>query len=154
MDGAALIQAVVALAPGLAPRDKTNRPAVTVPVEGLRALAARLRDDPGLRFDLLLDHTAIDWIAEDRFELVYHLYSTEHGHHLTVTASVPRGQPVAPTVGDVWPIAHWQEREVFDLMGVQYDGHPDLRRLFLEDDWVGYPLRKDYKDDSMLGLPK
>jgi NADH-quinone oxidoreductase subunit C len=154
MDGEALIQAVIALAPGSSKRDKVNRPAVSVPVAALGALAPRLRDDPALKFDLLLDHMAVDWIAENRFELVYHLYSTVHGHHLTLTTSVPRENPVAPTVGTVWPIAHWQEREVFDLMGVLYDGHSDLRRLFLEDDWEGYPLRKDYKDDSMLELPK
>jgi NADH-quinone oxidoreductase subunit C len=154
MDGETLIQTVIALAPGSVRRDKVNRPAVQAPVEGLHALAARLKGDERLGFDLLLDHTAIDWIAENRFELVYHLYSTVHGHHLTLTTSVPRDNPVAPTVGDVWPTAHWQEREVFDLMGVLYDGHADLRRLFLEDDWEGYPLRKDYKDDSMLGLPK
>jgi NADH-quinone oxidoreductase subunit C len=154
MDGEALIQTVIALAPGSSRRNKVNRPAVLVPVEGLRALATKLQGDDRLRFDLLLDHTAIDWIADARFELVYHLYSTVHGHHLTLTTLVPRDNPVAPTVGDLWPIAHWQEREVFDLMGVLYDGHSDLRRLFLEDDWQGFPLRKDYQDDSMLELPK
>ncbi len=71
-----------------------------------------------------------------------------------MTCRVPRGEPVAPTVSALWPIALWQEREAFDLMGVLYDDHPDLRRLFLEDDWVGYPLRKDYKDDYMLRDPR
>jgi len=154
MDGEALNQAVIALEPAAAKREKADRPAVQVPPEKLAALALALRDEPALAFDLLLDHTAIDWIAEERFELVYVLYSTVHGHYLMVTTSVPRGAPVVPTVSAVWPIAHWQEREVFDLMGIQYDDHPDLRRLFLEDEWQGHPLRKDYKDDHMLGLPK
>ena len=154
MDGEALNQAVIALEPAATKREKADRPAVQVPPEKLAALALRLRDDPALAFDLLLDHTAIDWIAEQRFELVYVLYSTVHGHFLMLTTSVPRDAPVVPTVSAVWPIAHWQEREVFDLMGIQYDNHPDLRRLFLEDEWQGYPLRKDYKDDYMLGLPK
>jgi NADH:ubiquinone oxidoreductase subunit C len=144
----------MALEPTAARREKADRPAVHVPPEKLAALALALRDAPALAFDMLLDHTAIDWLAEGRFELVYNLYSTVHGHSLLVTTTVPRASPVAPTVSAVWPIAHWQEREVFDLMGVQYDNHPDLRRLFLEDEWQGYPLRKDYKDDYMLGLPK
>ncbi|MCX5655911.1 MAG: NADH-quinone oxidoreductase subunit C [Planctomycetota bacterium] len=154
MDGEALIEAVIALEPAAAKREKADRPAVRVPPEKLAALALALRDAPALAFDMLLDHTAIDWLAEGRFELVYNLYSTVHGHSLLVTTTVPRASPVAPTVSAVWLIAHWQEREVFDLMGVQYDNHPDLRRLFLEDEWQGYPLRKDYKDDYMLGLPK
>jgi NADH:ubiquinone oxidoreductase subunit C len=70
-----------------------------------------------------------------------------------VVTSVARDNPLVPTVMDIWPIAEWQEREVYDLFGVLYDGHPDLRRLFLEDDWVGFPLRKDYEDDFMLEPP-
>jgi NADH-quinone oxidoreductase subunit C len=135
-------------------REKADRPAVQVPPAALVAFMTRLRDDERLAFDLLMDHTAIDWAAQGRFELVYNLYSTVHGHSLLVTTAVPRDNPVVPTASGVWAIAHWQEREVFDLFGVQYDEHPDLRRLFLEDDWQGYPLRKDYKDDYMLGLPK
>ena len=154
MDGEALTEAVIALEPAAAKREHADRPAVQAPPEKLAALALALRDAPALAFDMLLDHTAVDWIAENRFELVYVLYSTVHGHYLVVTTSVPRDAPVAPTLSTVWPIAHWQEREVFDLMGIQYDDHPDLRRLFLEDEWQGHPLRKDYKDDYMLGLPK
>ena len=71
-----------------------------------------------------------------------------------ISASVPRDNPVLPTVCGVWPIAQWQEREVYDLFGILYEGHPDLRRLFLEDDWVGFPLRKDYKDDHLLVKPE
>lgn len=154
MDGEALHQAVVALEPSATKREKADRPAVHVPPEKLAALALRLRDEPALAFDMLLDHTAIDWIAQEKFELLYILYSTVHGHYLVLTTTVPRAAAVSPTLAAVWPIAHWQEREVFDLMGVRYDDHPDLRRLFLEDEWQGHPLRKDYKDDHMLGLPK
>jgi NADH-quinone oxidoreductase subunit C len=145
---------VTALEPAARKREKADRPAVEVPPAALAAFMIRLRDDQRLAFDFLADHTAIDWPAEGRFELLYNLYSTVHGHSLLVTTAVPREKPIVPTVSGVWAIAHWQEREVFDLMGVLYDGHPDLRRLFLEDDWVGHPLRKDYKDDYMLGLPK
>jgi NADH:ubiquinone oxidoreductase subunit C len=66
---------------------------------------------------------------------------------------VPRQNPIAPSVHLLWPIAEWQEREVYDLFGVKYAGHPDLRRLFLEDDWKGFPLLKDYKDDFTLERP-
>ncbi len=142
------------IVPGIERREKINRAAVRVPIERLLDVAARLRDDPALAFDMLLDHAAIDWSAESRFELFYHLFSTSHGHALTLTAFVPRDAPVAPTVSRIWPIAEWQEREAYDLMGVLYDGHPDLRRLFLEDDWQGFPLRKDYRDPDMLEFPK
>jgi NADH:ubiquinone oxidoreductase subunit C len=154
MDGEALLQTVTGLGSGAERREKTNLPAVSVPLQALLALMGQLRDDPRLAFDLLLDHTAIDWIEQDQFELLYTLYSTVQGHTLLVTCRVPRGNPVAPTVSALWPTALWQEREAFDLLGILYDDHPDLRRLFLEDDWVGHPLRKDYKDEYMLRDPR
>ena len=147
----ALLQAVVAIDPGLTIMEQgTNRPTVIVPAATLLHLARALRDTPGLEFDLLVDHTGIDWIGEGRFELVYQLYSMTHGHHLMLSCSVRRDNPVAPSLASVWAIAEWQEREVFDLMGIRYHAHPDLRRLFLDDAWEGYPLRKDYQDDFMI----
>jgi NADH-quinone oxidoreductase subunit C len=150
MDATSLITTVGAFDSRIQPREKTNRPAVQVPAEILPALARWLRDEPGLRFTMLSDHSAIDWQAENRIELVYQLYSLEHRHTLTVFASVPREHPEAPSVSGVWRIAEWQEREVYDMFGVLYSGHPDLRRILLEDDWKGFPLRKDYKDECML----
>lgn len=154
MDAQALLEAIAGLEPEAQPRDKSNVPAVTVPVAKLPVLMRRLREEATYAFDLLLAHTAVDWAAENRFELVYQLYSTVHGHRLMVSTSVDRSDPVVPTVSGIWPIAEWQEREVYDMFGVQYDGHPDLRRVFLEDDWVGFPLRKDYQDDHMLERPQ
>jgi len=154
MDGQALVQTLIEWDPAVQKRDQADRPAVQVPPEKLPALMGHLRDEPATAFDLLLDHTAIDWLERGQFELVYNLYSTVHGHYLMVSTFVPRDNPVAPTVSNVWPIAHWQEREAFDMFGVQYDGHPDLRRVFLDDDWQGFPLRKDYSDPDMLELPK
>lgn len=145
-----LEQLVMVLEPRCRKRELADRAAVDVPVAALEPLMRKLRDEPRLSFDLLLDHTAIDHLGDGCFELVYLLYSTRHGHHLMVTCEIPRLDSVAPTLGQVWPIAHWQEREVFDLFGIQYDGHPDLRRVFLEDDWQGYPLRKSYVDPDML----
>ena len=150
----ALIPRVLQAEPSARVRDNADSPAVEVAPERLVGLMERLRDRKDLAFDMLMDHTAIDWLEQGQFELVYMLYSTVHGHRLMVCVRVPREKPVAPTVSGVWPIAHWQEREVFDLMGVLYDGHPDLRRVFLEDDWRGHPLRKDYQDSDMLELPQ
>lgn len=120
----------------------------------LLALLQHVRDEPSLAFDMLLDHTAIDWIESGRFELAYNLYSTVHGHYLLVSTFISREKPVVPTASRIWPTAHWQEREVYDMFGVLYDEHPDLRRVFLDDDWKGFPLRKDYADPDMLELPK
>lgn len=157
--GERLLQAAQAVAPGATLRDKSDRPALVVPPDQLIALCEWLRDDPSMGLDMLYDHTAVDWPAENRIELVYTLAAIGGESPLRsdqlvyVSTSVPRDQPLVPTVMDIWTIAQWQEREVYDLFGVLYDGHPDLRRLFLEDDWVGFPLRKDYEDDFMLEPP-
>jgi NADH-quinone oxidoreductase subunit C len=153
MNAESLIAKVLTFHPGIKPRDKVNRPAVLVPVEIMPALAAWLRDEPELSFSMLCDHTAVDWVAENRFELVYQLYSPEHRHYLAVFASLARENPEAPSVSGVWSIAEWQEREVYDMFGIAYSSHPDLRRLLMEDDWQGFPLRKDYKDAYMLETP-
>jgi NADH-quinone oxidoreductase subunit C len=150
MDRETIEHTLKSIEPHICRREKVDRPAVEVPVERLLGLMRQLREDKRLAFDMLLDHTAIDRPKEERFELVYNLYSTKHGHALMVICSVSRTNPVVPTMERIWQGAHWQEREVFDLFGVLYDEHMDLRRLFLEEDWKGYPLRKDYKDDDML----
>jgi NADH-quinone oxidoreductase subunit C len=109
-----------------------------------------VKDDKDLKFDILLDHTAVDYINENVFHLVYHLYSSIYNHQVIILVEVPRDKPVISTLCSIWRIAEWQEREVFDLFGILYNNHPDLRRIFLEDDWVGFPLRKNYKDNFML----
>lgn len=154
MDAENLQRAVLALLPETKVRDKTDRPSLAAPASGLLDLLARLKADEQLSFDMLLDHTAVDWIDRGCLELFYQLYSTRHGHYLTVAAEVPRESPAAPSVSGVHRIAEWQEREVFDMFGVLYEGHPDLRRLLLEDSWIGHPLRKDYRDDYMIERPK
>jgi NADH-quinone oxidoreductase subunit C len=109
-----------------------------------------IKDDKNFKFDILLDHTAVDYINENVFHLVYHLYSSVYNHQVIILVEVPRDKPVISTLCNIWKIAEWQEREVFDLFGILYNNHPDLRRIFLEDDWVGFPLRKNYKDNFML----
>jgi NADH-quinone oxidoreductase subunit C len=115
----------------------------------LDALTA-CRDDPALGFDLLVDITAVDYLKfpgrEDgpRFEVVYHLYSTVHNHRLRVKVRVEEDDAQVPTASGLWAIADWLEREVWDMFGVRFEGHPDLRRLLLYEEFVGHPLRKDY----------
>ena len=109
-----------------------------------------LRDTPGLGFDVLMDLTAVDYLKypgrEDgpRFEVVYHLYSLGHNHRVRIKTRADEDDAVVPTAVPVWPIANWFEREVWDMFGIRFDGHPDLRRLLLYEEFVGHPLRKDY----------
>ena len=111
---------------------------------------ALCRDDPALRFDLLVDVTAVDYLKfpgrEDgpRFEVVYHLYSIEHNHRVRLKVRVEQDDAWMPTAISLWPIANWLEREVWDMFGLRFEGHPDLRRLLLYEEFVGHPLRKDY----------
>ncbi len=108
------------------------------------------RTDPALAFDMLSDLTAVDYLTfpgrEDgpRFDVVYHLYSVRHNHRVRVKARVPEDDAVVPTAVPVWPIANWFEREVWDMFGIRFEGHPDLRRLLLYEEFEGHPLRKDY----------
>jgi NADH-quinone oxidoreductase subunit C len=108
------------------------------------------RDDAALRFDMLMDLTAVDYLMypgrEDspRFEVVYHLYSVPHNHRVRIKAGVDEDEPVVPTAVPLWPIANWLEREVWDMYGLRFAEHPDLRRLLLYEEFDGHPLRKDY----------
>jgi NADH-quinone oxidoreductase subunit C len=103
-----------------------------------------LRDTPGLEFDFLTDLTAVDYPTRpQRFDIVLHLYSMTQNHLLRVKTGAADGESV-PTVSGVWKAANWEERETFDMFGIVFEGHPDLRRILLAEDWEGYPLRKDY----------
>jgi NADH-quinone oxidoreductase subunit C len=118
---------------------------VIVPVDRLVDVATCLRDTAESAFDYLSDLTAVDWPArtEARFDVVYCLYSTRHRYRLRVKTRVADGTAV-PTVTGIWGAANWLEREVFDLFGIAFTGHPNLRRILLPDDWQGHPQRKDY----------
>jgi NADH-quinone oxidoreductase subunit C len=103
-----------------------------------------LRDDPDLAFDFLSSVTATDWPGRSpRLWLVYELLSLEHRHRLRVKVGLEESDPTAPSVVPLFPTADWHEREVFDLYGVTFEGHPDLRRILLPEGWEGWPLRKD-----------
>jgi NADH-quinone oxidoreductase subunit C len=105
-----------------------------------------LKAEPELGFDLLEDLTAVDWPKKNVIEMVYHLLSYRHRHVFKLKVEADRAAPSVPTVEGVWKTANWFEREVYDLFGVDFPGHPDLRRIMLPDDWVGHPLRKDYQE--------
>jgi NADH-quinone oxidoreductase subunit C len=103
-----------------------------------------LRDDPSARFDFLSDVTATDWPSRpERFDVIYCLYSIPLHHRLRVKVRAGEQDPV-PSVTPVWPAANWLEREVWDMFGVRFEGHPDLRRILMPDEWQGHPQRKDY----------
>jgi NADH-quinone oxidoreductase subunit C len=111
----------------------------------LHSAMLTLRDAPQCRFTFLAEVTAVDfWPREPRFEVVYMLVSIEHRARLRVKVRVHGTDARVPTVSDIWPAANWLEREVWDLFGIAFDGHPDPRRLLMPEDWEGHPLRKDY----------
>lgn len=116
------------------------------------------RDEADLRFDMLSDLTAVDYSRypgrEDgpRFEVVYHLYSVPFNRRVRVKVRVTEDDAVVPTAVPLWPIANWFEREVWDMFGVRFEGHPDLRRLLMYEEFVGHPLRKDYPIDRRQPL--
>jgi NADH-quinone oxidoreductase subunit C/D len=116
-------------------------PALLVKRESLLALALYLRDEEG--YDYCASITGVDY--EDRFEVVYHLYSTrKQGKPIIVKVHALREEPEVPSVVSIWPGADWQEREVWDLMGVRFSGHPNLKRILMWEGFEGHPLRKDY----------
>ncbi|MDR1335211.1 MAG: NADH-quinone oxidoreductase subunit D [Tannerella sp.] len=125
-------------------------PAVTVKPERFRALAEMLVADGALRFDFLRCLTGVDG-GDSGLGTVYHLESTVHGHQLVLrTVTGDREHPELPSVCDLWKTAELNEREVYDYFGIGFTDHPDMRRLFLRDDWVGHPLRKDYDDSRAV----
>jgi len=150
--------------------------------EKIAEVARYLRDEPDLAFDTLMCLSGLDWdgydeagkgksvailgynidgtpetsdrVAEGDFGVVYSLYSHLRDHKFSLRVRVPRGVAKVPSVWDVWATAQWHEREAWDLVGIRFDGHPDLRRILLEDHWVGHPLRKDYQmPDQWDGVP-
>jgi NADH-quinone oxidoreductase subunit C len=116
---------------------------LVVEPEGLLETLRALRDEQSLSFGFLVDVTATDWPgAEPRFWVAYHLLSMEHQHRLRVKVGLPEGSPRVASATQLFPGANWHEREVFDFFGVVFDGHPDLRRIEMPEEWEGHPLRK------------
>jgi NADH-quinone oxidoreductase subunit C len=124
------------------------QPWAVIAPDAIAEVAAFAKSDPELAFDNLLCLSAVDYPTEDppRMEVVYHLFSYEHRHVFVLKVRLPREGARVPTVERTWAVANWHEREAYDLFGMVFDGHSDLRRILLPDDWIGHPLRKDWVD--------
>ena len=138
-------------------------PWIEVRADAIADVAEFLKHDPALHFDQLCNLSGVDYCEpdpkkqakfghEEHVEVVYHLYSFTHKHRATIKVNLPRWKngvvgeiPACPSVAHVWAIADWHEREAYDLVGIEFTGHPNLQRILCVEDWVGHPLRKDYK---------
>lgn len=127
---------------------------VVVPRNLFRAAAERCRSDNKLQFNLLTDATCVDrYPVEPRFELNYHLVSIPRRDRVRLQVRLSGQDPVVDSLVPVWPGANWLEREIFDLFGIRFNGHPDLRRILLPEDWEGYPLRRDFPVEGFRDVP-
>jgi NADH-quinone oxidoreductase subunit C len=131
------------------------QPWAVIRADAIDEVAAFCKADPALSFDNLMCLSAVDYPKEDppRLEVVYHLLSYRHHHTFVLKVHLPREGARVPTVEATWAVANWHEREAYDLFGMVFEGHSDLRRILLPDDWIGHPLRKDWQDpDFYNGL--
>lgn len=118
-------------------------PTLVVAREKWKEVAVLLKEDPAFAFDYLRVLSSVDYKTE--MEVVYQFYSFKNEHQIAIRVKTDREKAEVPSVAGLWKAADWNEREAYDLMGIHFEGHPDLRRILLPDDWVGYPLRKDYE---------
>jgi len=140
-----LSKIILELVPDAEIPEGTQLPEAIIPAEKLVELAEKLKSDKRTRFDYLISHTAIDFATH--FTAVYHLDSTEFRHLLVLKVKIEeREKPEIDSLSAIYPTCEFFEREVFDLFGISYKNHPNLKRLFLEDDY-GFPLRKDFRDE-------
>ena len=130
----------------LSPANKD--PFAVVKPEALVEICAFAKEDPELAFDSLMNLSSVDWPKKNQIEVVYHLWSYAKRHTFILKVQLDRAAPKVASLDSIWKSADWLEREQFDLMGVLFEGHPDLRRIMMPDDWVGNPLRKDYKEQG------
>ncbi len=163
MDAQAIIEQLVSLVPGaeFAPcpgADVDYTPAIWAPAGQILAVCQALRDTPGLEFHAFSNLTAVDHHPRrtPRFDVVYHVVSPHRRARLRMKVQLGIGEPI-DSVTSVWPGAGWCEREVYDLFGIVFNGHADLRRLMMTEDWEGHPLRKDYpvqvRKDAQTYMP-
>jgi NADH-quinone oxidoreductase subunit C len=126
----------------------------TVDPARIGEVGAFAKTDAALRFDCLSNLSGVDYPKQGHIQVVYHLFSYPLRHRFVLKVNAARDNPVVRTVSDVWSHADWQEREVFDLLGVDFTGHPDLRRILMPEDWPGHPLRKDFVEpEHYHGIP-
>ncbi len=146
MDNEKLQEKIVTLVPEAVQEENPQFLTLTVPPEKLKVFMSHMVEEKELDFDYLFCLSGVDWGEE--LGVVYHLTSTRHNHSVEIKVKTEnRENPEFDTVSDLWKSADFFEREVWDLFGIRFKGHPDMRRIFLEESWVGYPMRKDYTDD-------
>lgn len=124
-----------------------NEVSIYIAKNWIKPILSALREDDSLRMDMLSDITSIDYLnldREPRFDVIYQLYSLEHYHRVRLKAPVEEDDASIDSICDLWSGASFMEREIFDLMGIGFDGHPDMRRILMPDNWDGHPLRKDF----------
>lgn len=138
--------------PRLVIEPKADDFTVFVTPEEMFLFLTYLKEDEKLRFDNLMCISGVDEISH--LDLVYHLSSYAYRHRLGIKVSLPRENPKIPSVTPLWPGADWHEREAYDLYGVIFENHPDLRRILLPEDWEGFPMRKDYRHWNLTPLPE
>ncbi len=121
---------------------------VVIRKDAIKSLVSSLKTDPDFQFNLLTDLTAVDYLhweeKEIRFEVIYNLFSLIKNHRLFIKARVPETDPTIDSVASLWPAANWYEREIWDMFGIRFKGHPDLKRILMYEGFDGHPLRKDY----------
>lgn len=155
MSGDELLAQLEIAAPGVtaAGRIELGEPVVVIARDAALEFFRLLRDRPELSFNMLIDVTAVDYLGRSpRFELIYEMYSLPHNHRLRVKMRVEESDPWAHSLTDLWKAANWLEREVWDMFGIRFAGHPDLRRILMYEEFVGHPLRKDYPVDKRQPL--
>jgi NADH-quinone oxidoreductase subunit C len=133
---------------------------ITLKRDSISTVMFLLRDDNDLQYNFLTTLCGMHYPEKNSLGVVYHLHSFVHNHRIRIKTETPIDEPVIPTISSIWPAANWMEREAFDFFGIQFEGHPNLKRILNEEDMVAFPMRKDFpledqtredKDDSMFG---
>lgn len=124
--------------------EETLNPTVIVKARGVAEICAYLKDTETMQFDSLMNLAGHDTDGESDLSVIYHFHSTVLDHYITLKVFTPRENSTVDSIANIYRTADWHEREVYDLYGVKFDGHPDLKRILLEEDWEGHPLKKDY----------
>lgn len=146
MDTSALKDRILGLVPDAELVENKQFLTFVIPAGKMHDLALKLKNEADLAFDFLFCQSGVDMIKN--LQVVYHLESTTHKHQLELKVQTEeRENPTFDTVCDIWKTAEFHEREIYDLLGITFSNHPDMRRLFLDEDWKGHPLRKDYVDE-------
>ena len=148
-----IVERITSLVPGSVLSSEEFRGDLTLLLkrDSLLQVCDALKTDAQLAFEMVIDITAVDrYLPEGRFEVVYHLYSLQQKRYLRLKVRLEEQDPVIPSVTGIWAGADWHERETFDMFGIQFSGHPDLRRLYMPEEFEYYPLRKDF---PLMGIP-